>query len=47
MSTNGDAVGATLMIATVNDDDRQRAQQIVQEFGAEVVEDNHHETERI
>ena len=44
-STNGDAAGATLMIATVDDDDRQRAQQIVQEFGAEVVEDNHHEAE--
>lgn len=45
-STNGDAAGATLMIATVDDDDRQRAQQIVRGFGAEVVEDNHHEAER-
>ena len=45
-STNGDAAGATLMIATVDDDDRQRAQQIVREFGAEVVEDNHHEAEQ-
>lgn len=45
-STNGDAAGATLMIATVDDDDRQRAQQIVREFGAEVIEDNHHEAEQ-
>lgn len=45
-STNGDAAGATLMIATVDDDDRQRAQQIVREFGAEVIEDHHHEAEQ-
>ena len=45
-SSNGDAACATLIIATVDDDDRQRAQQIVREFGAEVVEDNNHEAER-